>query len=70
MALCPILTDREKKILKLVADGLADKQIAVQLAIASGTVKLHLFNIRNRLGATNRTHAVVLAFKSGQLELS
>jgi DNA-binding NarL/FixJ family response regulator len=57
----PDLTDREREVLTLVRDGLANKQIARRLGIAERTVKAHLTSIFQRLGVTDRTQAAVWA---------
>jgi DNA-binding NarL/FixJ family response regulator len=63
------LTARELDILKLIAAGNANKEIAAQLAIAEDTVKKHVGNILEKLGANDRTHAVTIGFKRGIIEL-
>jgi DNA-binding NarL/FixJ family response regulator len=55
------LSDREKQVLRLVAAGLANKQIARRLGIAESTVKAHTGNIFRRIGVTDRTSAAVWA---------
>ncbi|MEZ5079954.1 MAG: response regulator transcription factor [Thermoleophilia bacterium] len=55
------LTDREREVLKLVADGLANKVIALRLGISERTVKAHLTNIFQRIGVTDRTQAALWA---------
>jgi DNA-binding NarL/FixJ family response regulator len=55
------LSDREKQVLRLVAAGLANKQIARRLGIAESTVKVHTGNIFRRLGVTDRTSAALWA---------
>jgi NarL family two-component system response regulator LiaR len=57
------LTQRERELLSLMADGLNNKQIAAALAIALPTVKFHITNILSKLAADNRTEAVLLALK-------
>lgn len=57
----PKLTDRELEVLRLVASGLANKQIARQLRISDKTVKAHLTRIFNGLGVTDRTQAALWA---------
>ncbi|MEO8100694.1 MAG: response regulator transcription factor [Acidobacteriota bacterium] len=63
------LTPREIEVLKYVARGLANKEIAHQLGTASGTVKMHVQNILAKLGAADRTHAVTIALERGILHL-
>jgi DNA-binding NarL/FixJ family response regulator len=63
------LTSREIDVLRLVASGNANKEIAVRLSIAEETVKSHITNILSKLGANDRTHAVTIALKRGIIEL-
>lgn len=55
----PDLTDREQAVLRLVARGLANKQIASRLGIREGTVKTHLSNAFQRIGVADRTSAAM-----------
>ena len=55
------LSAREQEVLRLVAQGLANKQIARRLAISERTVKAHLTNIFGRLGVSDRTQAALWA---------
>jgi DNA-binding NarL/FixJ family response regulator len=57
----PQLTDREREVLLLVREGLANKQIARRLDIAERTVKAHLTSVFQRLGVTDRTQAALWA---------
>jgi DNA-binding NarL/FixJ family response regulator len=63
------LTPREIEVLKYVAKGMANKEIAHHLGTASGTVKMHVQNILAKLGASDRTHAVTIALERGILHL-
>jgi DNA-binding NarL/FixJ family response regulator len=63
------LTPRELDVLKLLAKGLLNKEIAASLAIAEGTVKVHVINILGKLQANDRTEAVTLALKRGIIHL-
>ena len=63
------LTERELEILKLIAKGNANKEIAAQLAIREDTVKSHVGNILEKLDANDRTHAVTIGLKRGIIEL-
>jgi len=63
------LSERELSILKLVASGNANKQIAWELSIAEDTVKAHLRSIFSKLDVNDRTHAVTAALKKGLIEL-
>jgi DNA-binding NarL/FixJ family response regulator len=64
------LTIRETEVLKLVSEGLGNKEIADRLGTASGTVKMHVQNILDKLGAVDRTHAVTMAIRRGILHLT
>jgi len=63
------LTEREVQVLRLIANGNANKEIAAQLALAEDTVKRHVTNILSKLRANDRTHAVTIAAKRGIIEL-
>ncbi len=63
------LTNREVQVLQHVAKGLSNKETADVLAIGEDTVKGHLRNIMDKLGANNRTHAVTIAIQRGIIEL-
>jgi DNA-binding NarL/FixJ family response regulator len=63
------LTVRESEVLALVARGLRNREIAIRLDISEQTVKNHLTGILHRLGAPNRTRAVMYAVRQGWLEL-
>jgi DNA-binding NarL/FixJ family response regulator len=63
------LTPREVEVLSFVAQGLANKDIAERLGTASGTVKMHVQKILEKLGAADRTHAVTIAIRRGILHL-
>jgi two-component system, NarL family, response regulator len=63
------LTPREVEVLGHVARGLANKEIADQLGTASGTIKMHIQNILEKLGASDRTQAVTIAIQRGILHL-
>jgi DNA-binding NarL/FixJ family response regulator len=63
------LTPREVEVLALVAQGLANKEIAARLGTAGGTIKMHVQNILAKLGATDRTHAVTIALQRGIIHL-
>src|SRR6516162_5347728 len=63
------LTPREVDVLRLVAGGNANKEIAAQLLLTEETVKSHIRNILAKLGANDRTHAVAIALKRGIIDL-
>jgi DNA-binding NarL/FixJ family response regulator len=59
------LTERETEILRLMAGGYSNKEIANSLGVAEGTVKNHVSNILSKLGVRDRTRAVLKAFELG-----
>lgn len=61
------LTSRELEVLKLIADGLSNKEIGQALVISVSTVKFHLTNILEKMGVNTRSEAIVLAAKDGLL---
>ena len=63
------LTPRELDVLRLLAEGLANKTIAARLGISDQTVKFHVASIVGKLGAANRTAAVRLAIRRGLVEI-
>ena len=62
------LSDREVAILECLASGQGDAQIADTMAISASTVRFHLGNVFEKLGARNRCHAVAIGFQSGLLQ--
>src|SRR5271168_3335022 len=63
------LTPRELDVLRLIAGGNANKEIAAQLSLTEETVKGHVKNILSKLDANDRTHAVTIGLKRGVFEL-
>jgi two-component system, NarL family, response regulator YdfI len=63
------LTLRESEVLQLLAQGLANKQIAVNLGISEHTVKFHVSSIYSKLGASSRTEAVSIGARLGLVVL-
>jgi DNA-binding NarL/FixJ family response regulator len=63
------LTPREISVLKLIAGGNANKEIAAQLHISEESAKGYVKNILQKLGANDRTHAVTIGLKRGIIEL-
>ncbi|MFN2177542.1 MAG: LuxR C-terminal-related transcriptional regulator [Anaerolineales bacterium] len=63
------LTERESQVLQLLAGGLANKQIAVELGISSHTVKFHVSSIYAKLGVVNRAEAVRVGLQRGLVVL-
>jgi DNA-binding NarL/FixJ family response regulator len=63
------LTERERQVLQLTAQGLANKQIAASLEISENTVKFHLSSLYAKLGVTSRTEAVRAGARRGWVVL-
>lgn len=63
------LTERERQVLQLTAEGLANKQIAASLDISENTVKFHLSSLYAKLGVTSRTEAVRAGARRGWVVL-
>jgi len=61
------LTPRENDVLRLIADGRANAEIATELNIGLGTVKGHIRDILEKLSAADRTHAAVMALRKGYI---
>ncbi len=62
---CPELSPREMEILKAIANGESNKEIASRLTIGEGTVRVHASNIFAKLGCNDRAQAVAVAFHRG-----
>lgn len=62
-----LLTAREIQVLRLIADGLPNKAIAVELSISEHTVKFHVSSLFSKLGVASRTEAVTMATRRGIL---
>ena len=63
------LSVREIEVLRLIAAGNSNKEIAEHLSIGEGTVKSHVSNILSKLSASDRAHAVTIGLKRGIIEL-
>jgi DNA-binding NarL/FixJ family response regulator len=63
------LTPGEVRVLRLIADGKANKEIAAQLSLSEETVKWQVRNILSKLGVTDRTQAAMVGLKRGIIEL-
>jgi DNA-binding NarL/FixJ family response regulator len=63
------LTPAEVRVLRLIAEGNANKEIAAQLSISEETVKGQVRNILSKLGANDRTHAAMIGVKRGIIEV-
>ena len=61
------LTDRETEILRLMASGFSNKEIANSLGVAEGTIKNHVSNLLLKLDARDRTRAALKALQEGHL---
>ena len=64
----PVLTERELDVLKLVAAGFSNKEIAAHLYVGVSTVKTHLDDVYRKLDVSDRAHAVAVALRAGLLE--
>lgn len=63
------LTRREAEVLSLLGEGLGDKEIAARLYVSSETIKTHMANILNKLGAESRLQALIVALRQGIITL-
>jgi DNA-binding NarL/FixJ family response regulator len=63
-----VLTDREREVLALVGEGLANDAIAEKLFMAPATVKTHVSRIMSKLGAHDRAQLVVIAYETGLIQ--
>ena len=63
------LNDREEDVLRLLAGGLSNKEIATELSLSEGTIKNHISAIMAKLHANDRTQAVLTALKHGLVDL-
>ena len=60
-----MMSQRVSLVLSLVAQGFSNKEIAAKLGKATGTIKIHVQNILEKLEASDRTHAVTIAAQRG-----
>ena len=68
-AASPTLTPREIEVMRLVASGRRDKEIAVALSISSQTARVHMKNIFAKLGVSDRTEAMSVAIRRGIIHI-
>ncbi len=64
----PRLTEREQQVLRLIGEGRSAPEIATQLMLSTATVKSHLLTLYEKLGVSDRAHAVATAMRQGLLE--
>lgn len=62
------LTSREQEVLRLMARGRSNAEIAEDLVVSTGTVKTHVANVLAKLGVRDRVHAVIAAYEAGVVE--
>jgi len=63
------ITSRETDVLRMLAEGLVNKDIAARLGISEHTVKFHISSILDKLGASTRTEAVTLGIRRGLIPI-
>jgi DNA-binding NarL/FixJ family response regulator len=59
-----VLTEREQQVLRLIANGLSNREISSNLSISESTVENHIHHIYTKLGISNRAQSVAYAFQS------
>jgi DNA-binding NarL/FixJ family response regulator len=63
------ITSRETEVLRMLAEGLVNRDIGVRLGISEHTVKFHISSILDKLGASTRTEAVTLGIRRGLIPI-
>ena len=63
----PSLTDREQQVLKLIANGLTNREISYRLVISESTVQNHVHHIYEKLGISNRVQAATYVLQLGSI---
>ena len=65
----PSLSNREREIMSLLAEGLTGEEVADRLFLSAETIKTHVRNAMNKLEARNRVHAIAIALRQGEIAL-
>lgn len=65
-----LLTPRERDCLVLTGRGHSEKEVALALDISPNTVRVHIEKAKRKLGASNKSHALILALLVGEMELA
>ena len=65
----PLLTRRESEVLNLLKDGLSVHEVSKRLYLSDSTVKTHVAKVYDKLGATNRAQAIMIAVRKGLLDM-
>jgi DNA-binding NarL/FixJ family response regulator len=68
--LAQLLSDRELAVLRLMAHGLPNPEIAQKLYLSEGTVRNYVSSVLTKMGVADRTQAVVLAIRSGLVQIN
>ena len=63
------LSPRELDVLRLVGKGLSNKEIAAQLNVVEGTIKIHVTNVLAKLRVADRTQAIIVAIQRGIIDI-
>ena len=62
------LTERETEVLRFLATGKSNSELAAHLFVGEGTIKTHVSNVLTKLGLRDRMQAVIFAYESGLIE--
>ncbi|MCM2531935.1 LuxR C-terminal-related transcriptional regulator [Neobacillus pocheonensis] len=65
----PLLTNREREVFELLVQDNTTKEIAEQLFIIEGTVRIHISNVMEKLGVKGRTQAIIKLVRLGELKI-